>query len=295
MTLDVPDQRIAQIAKPSSDVQRIAPSARDARSRGHFSRPVEPMRRRVPVVAVSLSALLLTIACSDYSPTGIVEGALMTVGEQVVIEAALDRVADTMQVRGRTAQDTLMANFTRIAARLVRLQGRQGEITVASPIAGAASIVMKAAAFIGIDASSAGSPNVHLLVAWSGLDDLHGTVQRALVVMADDPQREGTFSVAATSTTDAARYVDFGTGGGFYFNVSGTLSVATPQFSGGCAGLPDTQEYTCEVGRQSVGGTVTVSKDNGVTRPVMAITSAVLPAFRLTTKTLVLPAAASRR
>jgi hypothetical protein len=212
----------------------------------------------------------------------------MTVGEQVVIEAALVRVADSLEARGRTGADSLMSDFVRIAARLIRLQGRQGEITATNPATGA-PLEMKAVSFIGVDASSAGLPNVHLLVAWSGLDDLRGNVERALVIMTDDPAQTGTFTFGASSGTDAVRFLDFTSGGGFFFNVSGTVSVSAPAFSTGCAGLPNSSAFTCEFGRETMGGSAVVSKDNGVTQPSITIPGALLPAFRVTATTLVFP------
>ena len=231
------------------------------------------LRSSLPIV------LLLAAACGSDGPTSPVFGEQMSVGDQVAIEAALGRLADTLEARGETPQDTLLADLTRIAARVIQLQGVEGTITVTVPGA-AGPVELKAVA--GVSTVEEGSlPAVHVLIAWEWLDNVAITLRRALVVMADDAAEVGTFSLAAASSTDAARYVDFVSGtADVYFNVAGTLTVSSPSFPGNCAGLPTGGDFGCRAGGETVAGSMTVSRDDGATTPSLSWPATVLPGFR---------------
>jgi hypothetical protein len=204
----------------------------------------------------------------------------MSVGDQVAIEAALRRVADTLEMQeAATAQDTLIADLTRIAALVVQLQGKEATVSITVPDAGG-PVEMKAVAFI--SAVEGGTePPVHFLLAWEWLDNVAITLRRALVVMAEDPAESGTFSLAAGSGTDGARFIDYaGATARVYANVDGTLTVASPIFPYGCTGLPPGGDFGCRAGGETVSGSITMSADAGATTTVVSWSPTALPAFR---------------
>ncbi|HVE79299.1 MAG TPA: hypothetical protein VNA89_10580 [Gemmatimonadaceae bacterium] len=236
-----------------------------------------PLRRLVP------AALLIAAACSDDGPTGVTAGTEMSVAEQVAIEAALAKVAAALEGVGRTGIDTVMADLTRVAARLVRLQGRQGAITLTGSAVGA-SATMQGVAMASRQEGLAGPSSAQLVVAWQGLDPVTFTVDRALVVLGggDGPS----WDLAATAATSAARLVEFdgATPTRFFYNASGSLTAGGDDFGGGCPGIDNTADARCETGRQTVAGSVTGSADGGTTLATWAWADAVLPSFRLTTR-----------
>ena len=222
---------------------------------------------------------LLLVACGSDDPTSPAFGDRMSVGDQVAIEAALIKLADTLEVLGRSGQDTLIADLTRIAAQVIQLQGVEGTITVTVP-GSATPVELKAVA--GLSTVEDGSlPAVHVLVAWEWLDNVAITFRRALVVIADDPAETGSFSLPAASSTDAARYVDFTSGGAvLYTNIAGTLGVSAPTFANGCVGFPSDGDFGCRAGGETVTGTMTVSRDGGATTPSLSWPATILPGFR---------------
>jgi hypothetical protein len=226
-------------------------------------------------------AFFLLAACGSDGPTAPAFGSRMSVGDQVAIEAALDKLADTLEARGETPQDTLLADLTRIAARVIQLQGVEGTITVTLP-GSATPIEMKAVA--GLSTVEDGSlPAAHILVAWEWLDNVAITLRRGLVIVADDPAETGTFQIPASSSTDAVRFVDFAGGtADLYFNVAGTITVSSPSFTSNCVGLPTGGDFGCRAGGETVGATTTVSRDDGATTRALSWPAAALPAFRFT-------------
>jgi hypothetical protein len=208
----------------------------------------------------------------------------MSVGDQIAIEAAMNRFADTLEKRGETAQDTLLASLARIMGRLGRLNGREGTLTVTLP--GVPSpLEMKAIALYSEDAATVGAaPHLNVIIAWEGLDNGAMTFRRALMVGADGETPEGTFPILAASETDAARFVDFSLGApaDFYFNVGGTLTVTDHDFPGTCPGLPSSGPLSCRSGSETVGASLTLSRDDGATMPTLSWAAGGIPAYRVT-------------
>jgi hypothetical protein len=223
------------------------------------------------------------VGCSDDAPTGITAGTEMTVAEQVAIEAALATVAQALEEVGRTASDTVMADLTRLAARLVRLQGRQGAVALTgSAVPGGAA--MQGVALVAQGEGLAGVASGQLVVAWQGLDPVAFTVDRAVVVLGGG--QGSPWSLAATAADNAGRLIEFdgGTATRFFYNAGGAFAVTDDAFRGDCPGLPNTDDASCETGRQTVEGDVAGSADGGATVSGWAWESAVLPAFRLTSR-----------
>jgi hypothetical protein len=230
-------------------------------------------RLLVPILVVT------SVACGSDGPTAPTFGSMMSVGDQVAIEAALRSVADTLEVRGATAQDTLIADLTRIAAIVVQLQGREGTLLVTMPGANG-PVSMKAVAFV--SAVEGGTvPPVHFLIAWEWLDNVAIRLRRALVVMAEDPAEAGTFTLDPGSPTDGARFIDFvDETARLYVNTGGTFTVTSPTFSGSCIGLPPGGDFGCRAGGELVAGSVSVSGNGGATTGSVSWSSTALPAFR---------------
>jgi hypothetical protein len=233
------------------------------------------MFMRVPCIAL---IVLLLSSCGE-DPTGVTAGETMSVAEQTAIEAALGRVADALETDGRTAQDTLMADLTRVSARLVSLQGRQGTLSVTGPAVGGTASMHGVALLASAQNAPTGSP-VQFLVAWEGLDATAFTVTRAVVVMATGTSP---FSLPSVSTSNAARLIRFDGADAtdFYYNVTGTLTASVDRFGGNCPGITNTGGNSCEIGQQTVGGSVTGSNDNGATTSAYGWADTVVPAFRL--------------
>jgi hypothetical protein len=210
----------------------------------------------------------------------------MSVGDQIAIESAMGKFADTLEARGRTRQDTLLAGLARVAGRVARLNGREGFLNVTAP-GSAAALEMRAVALYSSDATSQdpeAQPHLNVIIAWEGLDNGAMTFRRALIVGVDAAAPEGDFSVDAISSTDAARFVDFSTAtpAHFYFNVAGSLTIAGQDFPGSCVGLPSTGPFSCRSGRETVGAALTMSRDNGQTAPALSWPAAELPTYKVT-------------
>ena len=231
---------------------------------------------RLAFVAVSL---LVLVGCGD-DPTGITAGETMSVAEQVAIEAALGRVADALEAVGETSQDTLMADLTRVSARLLSLQGRQGALSVSGAAVGGTVAMHGAALVASATSASDGSP-VQFFIAWEGLNPTSFTVNHAIVAMGTGTSP---FALPSASTSNAARLISFDgiEATTFYYNVSGTLTATGERFGGSCPGIANTGGNSCTTGRQTLSGAVTGSSDNGATSSPFTWTDAVVPAFRLT-------------
>lgn len=224
-------------------------------------------------------AVLVALAACGTEPTTPHFGTQMTVGDQVAIEAALDRAADTVYARTGSSQDSLLSALTKIAARLIAIDGYEGDIVVN---AGGSSIPMHAVA---VAYGQQGLGVAHYIVAWSGLDDTAFTAQHVLLagVGTTATTMTGTFDLPAGSATDAARWVDLANGASdVFFHTGGTLTVASSTFGGGCIGLANTAQATCATGRESVAGNITASDDGGATSKTFSWDAATIPAFHLT-------------
>jgi hypothetical protein len=239
------------------------------------------MRRALLTCSVALLVSLAPLACGGDSPTAVTAGSQMSVGEQLAIEPALNRVADTLVRRGGTAGDTLALAYLQIAARLVRLQGQQGTLTatVSTPTA-ETSYAMHAVA-LSVHLGTAGY--VPVLVAWQGLDVARNVVQRALVAVGSPVAgAAGASPVAPPSADRVLRLADFSGGVATLAQATaGTLTVADPRFRGDCPGLPNTPTASCTTGRERVSATATLA---GGAQGTLTIDAAVLPAFLLETK-----------
>jgi hypothetical protein len=91
--------------------------------------------------------------------------------------------------------------------------------------------------------------------------------------------------MAASSTSNVARYIDLPVGGSatVWHNVGGSFSVTGEQYRGDCSGVSsgDPGEF-CHVGRATVSASVDFASGASTGRAVLA--SQVLPAFQVVTK-----------
>lgn len=227
------------------------------------------------------AALLLALAACSAQSTAPHFGTQLTVGDQVAIEAALDRMADTVYARSHTPQDSLLAELTRVTARLIAIDGYAGELEVS---AGGTTVPMRAVA---VTYGEQGAGVAHYIVAWAGLDDTAFTVQHVLLAGAGTAATTmtGTFDLQPASQTNAARWVDVAGGASdVWFHTGGTLTVSDASFGGGCLGIPNTADATCSTGREMVAGSIPASDDNGTTTKTFEWSATALPAFYLTVK-----------
>ena len=231
------------------------------------------------------STVVLLVACGE-GPTEITAGRAMSVADQVSIEAALGSVADELDRTGQSAGDSLLSDLTRIAARLIRLQGREGELTVSGFPTGAPSGMLSAVSLVTTDETPGGAGHLHLVVAWEGLDNAAYTVRRALVLLVPSGSgMTGTFALQTSSQISGARVIDFSRPGaaGFARSGAGSLTVRSAEFRGSCPGIVNTAREQCEVGRETVAGEF-VAQVGGETPSSGTVRwdEALLPSFRLT-------------
>ena len=228
-----------------------------------LSRTNANVRRRF---LITLAAALL--GCGSEDPTKPPFGEELTVAEQVAVEAAFGRVADSLDKVRQTPDDSVMADLARIAARLVRLQGRYGTINVQLP--GAASAVeMRAVALTSSDASS----DADILLAWEELDVASFTVARALVF-----QRGGFTSTLAAQM----RYLDM-TGeatAGLYAG-GGLLTFTAPRFTNNCTGLQNTAEESCRAGQITVSGQADVRRSDQINTTSVSFSATPIAGFEV--------------
>jgi hypothetical protein len=205
------------------------------------------------------------------------------VAEQLAIEPALDRVADTLARRGATAADTLAEQYLRIAGRLVRLQGQQGTLTATvSTSASQTGYAMHAVA-LAVRLGDLGY--VPVLVAWQGLDATSNTVDRALVAVGSAlAGATGSSSVAPPSADRILRFADLSSGVASLASASaGTLTVTDAQFRGDCPGIANTASESCSTGRERVGVAATLALP-GSAPGTLDVETTGLPAFLLETR-----------
>jgi len=230
--------------------------------------------------ASTIAAVVLTTACSD-SPTAIHEGTYLTTAEQVAIEYAAGKVADSMASHGTTQADTVIADFARVLGRLVRLEGRVQTVTVQLPTGGSATMQ---AAVMHSSGQFIGAPiEAQFALAWEGLDPDAMTVRRALLLQGAGAS-SGTYDLAASSASNLARYIDLPVGGSatVWHNVGGSFSVSGEQYRGDCSGLSSDDGSSCHVGRATVSASVDLASGASTGRAVLP--SQVLPAFQVVTK-----------
>lgn len=200
--------------------------------------------RRSLLIALSLAVL----GCGAESPTKPPFGEELSVAEQVAVEAAFVKVADSLYKVRMTADDSLIADFTLIAARLVRLEGRYGTIQVTLPGATGA-VTMRAIAGTGKDATIS-AETVSFVLAWQDLDVGAFTVKRALIV------QEGGF---ASTLAAQVRYFDMtGATSNMYIG-GGNLTLSAPSYTSPCQGLGSTAGATCKAGKVTTAATTTAS------------------------------------
>ena len=78
------------------------------------------------------------------------------------------------------------------------------------------------------------------------------------------------------------RWIDFTSGEEFpdpYLTTSGTATTSGGEFSGACPGVPDTDEFTCTTGRETVLADVTVERQAHIID--IDWDAVVLPSFRI--------------
>lgn len=234
-----------------------------------------------PLLFASAAFLIaLSSACTD-EPTAIHEGTYLTVPEQVAIENASAKLADSVVAHGRTQSDTILADFARVLGRLIRLEGRVQSVTVQLPTGGSATMQ---AAVMHSTGQFIGAPvEAQFALAWEGLDVNSMTVRRAFLLQGSGAA-SGTYDMAAASTTNLARYVDLAPGAAavVWHNVGGSFSVTGEQYRGDCGGIVSAADASCKVGRGTVTATVDFTTGSSTGRANLPTT--VLPAFRVVTK-----------
>jgi hypothetical protein len=235
---------------------------------------------RSALFASTFVAVALTSACSD-SPTAIHEGTYLTTAEQVAIEYAAGKVADSIAFHGTSQADTVIADFARVLGRLVRLEGRVQTVTVQLPTGG--SVTMQAAVMHS-SGQFVGAPiEAQFALAWDGLDASAMTVRHALLLQGAGAA-SGTYDMAASSASNVTRFVDLPVGGAakVWHNVAGSFSVTGEEYRGDCSGLTSDGGSSCHVGRATVSASVDMASGASTGRAVL--TSQVLPAFQVVTK-----------
>jgi hypothetical protein len=234
---------------------------------------------RSTLFASTLLAAALLSACSD-NPTGIREGTYLSTSEQVAIEYASGKVADSIALHGTTQADTVIADFARVLGRLVRLEGRVQTVTVQLPTGGSSTMQ---AAVMHSSGQFVGAPvEAQFALAWEGLDVTTMTVRR-MILLQGAGAASGTYDFSPASTSNLARYVDLPGGAAtIWHSVGGTFSVTGGQFSGDCSGVSSGGGSSCKVGRETVAASVDLAAGSSTGRAVIG--SQVLPAFEVVTK-----------
>lgn len=237
------------------------------------------MHRPLLFASTALVAAVAS-ACSN-EPTAIHEGTYLSIPEQVAIEYAAGKVADTIAARGTTQADTVIADFARVLGRLVRLEGRVQTVTVQLPTGGTASMQ---AAVMHSRGQFVGAPvEAQFALAWEGLDATSMTVRRALLLQGAGAA-SGTYDLVASSPSNVARFVDLPPGGPatVWHNVAGSFSVTGGQFRGSCSGVTTSAGASCLVGRATVAASADFAA--ATTAGHASFPSQVLPAFEVVTR-----------
>ncbi len=223
------------------------------------------MRRRL---LIPLAAILA--GCGSDEATKPVFGAELTVAEQVAVEAAFGRFANLLDTAETTSDDSVLADFTRVASRLVRLQGRYGLIAVLLP-GSATRVEMRAVAVTSSDPAS----SAKLVLAWEDLDVATFQAKRLLVM------QSGGFS---SLLTPQVRYLDMRVATPVLYSGNGTLTFSAPSFTNSCAGLSNTANETCRVGKVTVAAEAQVTQPGGGPLTPLNWVPTAISGFELTLK-----------
>jgi hypothetical protein len=237
-----------------------------------FSRTVLTVTSKNNVHRTLLIALLIAVlGCGAEKPTAPPFGEELSVAEQVAVEAAFVKVADSLYKVRKTADDSLIADFTLVAARLVRLEGRYGTISVTLP--GATSpVTMRAIAGTGKDATIS-SETVSFVLAWQDLDAAAFTMKRALIV------QEGGFG---STLAAQVRYFDMaGTPSAGTYIGGGNLTLSAQSFTAPCQGLGSTAGATCRAGKVTAATTATASLNGTGTASDVSFAATPLAGFEV--------------
>lgn len=215
-----------------------------------FSRTVLPVTSKNNVRRTLLTALSIALlGCGAEKATKPPFGEELSVAEQVAVEAAFLKVADSLYKVRKTADDSLIADFTQVAARLVRLEGRYGTIQVTLPGA-TGPVTMRAIAGTGKDATIS-AETVSFVLAWQDLDVGAFTMKRALIV------QEGGFG---STLAAQVRYFDMtGTATAGIYIGGGNLTLSAPSYTSACQGLGSTAGASCKAGKVTTAVTATAS------------------------------------
>ena len=196
---------------------------------------------------IPLAALL--VGCGSDEPTRPPFGAELTVAEQVAVEATFGRFANLLDTAVTTPDDSVLADFTRVASRLVRLQGRYDLIAVLLP-GSATRVPMRAVAVTSSDPIS----SAKLVLAWEDLNVATFQAKRLLVM-----QSGGFLSFL----TAQVRYLDMTGATPVLYAGGGKLTFTAPSFTNSCAGLSNTATETCRVGKVTAAGEAQVTPPGG--------------------------------
>lgn len=229
-----------------------------------------------PVHRVVLLALVLAGGCGDEPTKPLREGFYLSTAEQVAIQYALDRVGDSLDVRGGTSTDSVVADFADLAGVLIRSEGRAQTVVVTLPTGGTTTmngvVLWASGSFAGSAVES------QFAVLWDGLDAEARTVRRALLLLGAG-SATGSYTLAAGSPSNAARLVE-STGGSttIWRNSGGSFTVSDPSFRGSCLGF-SSGAGDCSVGRETV--TVEASLTAGTATGTATHGPRALPAIHL--------------
>lgn len=228
---------------------------------------------------ISIVVTLALAACGDGPTKPLREGFYLTTAEQLAMQYALDRVGDSLKVRGGTRTDSVVADFAELAGLLIRSEGRAQKVEVTLPTGGAGTmngvVLWASGSFAGSAVES------QFAVLWDGLDTEARTVRRALLLLGAG-SASGTYALAVGSPSNAARLVEL-TGGAttIWRNSGGTFTVSEPAFRGSCLGF-SSGAGACTVGRETV--TLAAQLTTGASTGAAAHGPRVLPAIHLATR-----------
>ena len=229
--------------------------------------------------SVHRAALVVTVvlaACGDEPTKPLREGFYLSTAEQVAIQYALDRVGDSLDIRGGTRTDSVVADFADLAGLLIRSEGRAQAVEVTLPAGGTTTmngvVLWASGSFAGSAVES------QFAVLWDGLDAEARTVRRALLLLGAG-SATGSYSLAPGSPSNAARLVEIAGGSTtIWRNSGGSFAVSDPLFRGSCLGF-SSGAGDCTVGRETV--TVAASLTAGSTTGAATHGPRVLPAIHL--------------
>ncbi len=206
----------------------------------------------------------------------------MSVEEQVAIEAALNGVVLTLHATGQPA-DAALADWTRIAARLIGRQGYQGTLVVTHHAPTARLDSLHAVAMLITQGAGTAATQLHFLIAWNGLNVTAFTLREAIVALSDgNGQVRGTFPLGGNSASQAARYLALWEDRGPYGAVTGSLGVDAGEFRGECPDTPNQPGFVCETGWEAISGEFSAVWPERADMMAVSWGAQKVPAFHLT-------------